>query len=50
MRAATIVFIKDITKMTTYNKFIYFEMIESVLEIKLNIIIYIHLNRTNGNN
>ena len=39
MRAATIVFIKEtINKNDNYGKFIYFEMIESILKIKLNII------------
>ena len=38
MRAATIVFIKEtINKNDNYGKFIYFEMIESILKIKLNI-------------
>ena len=39
MRAATIVFIKEtINKNDNYGKFIYFEMIESILKIYLNII------------
>ena len=39
MRAATIVFIREtINKNNNYGKFIYFEMIESILKIKLNII------------
>ena len=39
MRAATIVFIKENTnKNDNYGKFIYFEMIESKLKIKLHII------------
>ena len=39
MRAATIVFIKEtINKNDKNSKFIYFEMIESILKIKLNII------------
>ena len=39
MRAATIVFIKEtIHKNDNYGKFIYFEMIQSILKIKLNII------------
>ena len=39
MRAATIVFIKEtINKNDNYDKFIFFEMIESILKIKLNII------------
>ena len=39
MRAATIVFIKEtINKNDNYGKFIYFEMIESILKIKLSII------------
>ena len=38
MRAATIVFIKEtINKNDNYGKSIYFEMIESILKIKLNI-------------
>ena len=38
MRAATIVFIKEtINKNDNYGKFIYFEMMESILKIKLNI-------------
>ena len=37
MRAATIVFIKEtIYKNDNYGKFIYFEMVESILKIKLN--------------
>ena len=39
MRAATVVFLKDtINKNDNYGKFIYFEMIESIMKIKLNII------------
>ena len=39
MRAATVVFIKEtINKNVSYGKFIYFEMMESILKIKLNII------------
>ena len=34
MRAATVVFLKD---NDNYGKFIYFEMIESILKLKLNI-------------
>ena len=39
MTAATIVFIKEtINTKRNYGKFIYFEMMESILKIKLNII------------
>ena len=39
MMAATIVFIKEtINKNDNYGKFIYFEMMESILKIKLNVI------------
>ena len=41
MRAATKVFIKEtINKNDNYGKFICFEMIESIMKIKLNIILY----------
>ena len=46
MREATIVFIKETIKMATALNL--FEMIESILKIKLNID-YIHLNTPNGN-